>query len=210
MKIIYKDESIVVCIKPSGILSAKDASGKNNMSDALCEQLNLKTVYPIHRLDREASGIMVYALTAASAARLSVDAGDHTRFVKEYMAVISGIPNEKCGILEDLLFKDSSKNKSFVVNKERRGVKRAKLSYEVLEECGERSLVKIKLFTGRTHQIRVQFSSRKMPLVGDRKYGGPSSEKGIALYSVKLSFYHPETNEQLCFEHTPNINIKEL
>lgn len=207
MEILFKDEHIVVCIKPSGVLSAKDASGKPNMTDLLAEELNCENVYPIHRLDREVSGVMVFALTSSAAARLSSDAADHTRFVKEYMAVVKGCPNEPAGIFEDLLFKDSSKNKSYVVKKMRRGVKKAKLSYEVLENADDKTLVKVRLFTGRTHQIRVQFASRKMPIVGDRKYGGTSDENGIALYSVGISFHHPETNELLTFEHIPkNLN----
>ncbi len=203
MEILFKDEHIVVCIKPSGLLSAKDVSGKPNMTDALCEELNSETVYTVHRLDREVSGVMVFALTSSAAARLSADAADHTRFVKEYMAVVSGCPKEQSGVFEDLLFKDSSKNKSYVVKKMRRGVKKAKLSYEVVKNFGNNTLVKVRLFTGRTHQIRVQFASRKMPIVGDRKYGGVPNEKGIALYSVGISFFHPETNENLVFEHTP-------
>lgn len=209
MEILFKDEHIVVCIKPSGVLSAKDASGKPNMTDLLAEELKCETVYPIHRLDREVSGVMVFALTASAAARLSADAADHTRFVKEYMAVVSGCPEQPTGVFEDLLFKDSSKNKSYVVKKLRRGVKKAKLSYEVIESLGYKSLVKVKLFTGRTHQIRVQFASRKMPIVGDRKYGGVSKDNGIDLYSVRISFFHPETNQYLTFESIPEFSNKQ-
>ncbi len=209
MEILFKDEHIVVCIKPSGLLSAKDASGKPNMTDALCEELNSETVYPVHRLDKEVSGVMVFALTPSAAARLSADAADHTRFVKEYMAVISSVPKEHSGFFEDLLFKDSSKNKSYVVKKMRRGVKKAKLGYEVVENFGNNTLVKVRLFTGRTHQIRVQFASRRMPIVGDRKYGGTPNDNGIALYSVRISFYHPKNNEYLIFEHIPQNLYKQ-
>lgn len=200
MDILYKDGHVVVCIKPSGVLSAKDASGKPNMNDILADELGIDEIFTVHRLDREVSGVMVYALTSADAAKLSADAADHTRFIKEYVAAVSGVPDPPKGTFEDLLFKDSAKNKSFVVKKMRRGVKKAKLSYEVLETSGDKSLVRVRLYTGRTHQIRVQFASRKMPIIGDRKYGGTANENGILLKSVKVAFYHPKTNELLTFE----------
>ena len=203
MKILFSDDHIVVCIKPSGVLSTKDSSGKANMQDMLCSELGVKEVFPVHRLDREVSGIMVYALSAFAAAKLSADVADHTRFVKEYEALISGCPESDEGVFEDLLFKDSSKNKTFVVKKERRGVKEAKLKYTVLEKCRYKALVRVRLFTGRTHQIRVQFASRKMPIVGDRKYGGSPHPYGIQLFSVRLCFSHPISGEKIDFEITP-------
>ena len=205
MEILYKDNDIIVCIKPSGLLSAKDSSGNANMQDVLAAELNIVEVYPIHRLDKDVSGVMVYALNKNAAAKLSADVHDKERFEKVYYAVISGIPNEQNGVLEDLLYKDTKRSKSFVVSKMRKGVKPAKLEYEVLSEADGFSLVKILLHTGRTHQIRVQFASRKLSLVGDRKYGGTKSEKGIALRSVSLGFYHPTTNEKLFFERIPTI-----
>lgn len=205
MEIIYKDTEIAVCVKPSGVLSAKDDSGKANMMDMLCDELSLSAVYPIHRLDREVSGIIVFALSSAAAAKLSADAADHLRFKKEYLAIVNGIPESDSGVFEDLLFKDSSKNKSFVVKKMRRGVKQAKLEYSVVEKLDNKALVRVRLLTGRTHQIRIQFSSRKMSILGDRKYGGGEREGGIALYSVLLEFYHPKTKEKLKFEYMPQI-----
>ena len=206
MDILFKDEHIVVLIKPSGVLSAKDISGSKNMTDMLKEELSISEVYPVHRLDREVSGVMVYALSKIAAAKLSADASDKDRFQKIYYAVCAGKPTEKSGVFEDLLFKDTKRSKSFVVGKMRKGVKTAKLEYEVLQEFENRSLVKILLHTGRTHQIRVQFASRKMALVGDRKYGGEKSEKGIALRSVSLSFEHPVTKQKLYFEKVPVID----
>ncbi len=205
MKIIYRDNDIVVCAKPSGVLSAVDASGAENLPDMLKKDLGVSEVFPIHRLDREVSGLMVYALNKKAAADLSAQAADHTRFVKEYIALVGGIPETDEGIFEDLLFKDSSKNKTYVVGRERRGVKKAKLGYTVLEKRDGCSLVRVRLYTGRTHQIRVQFASRKMPIFGDRKYGGSLREGGIALYSVALSFEHPVTKEKLKFEEIPSV-----
>ena len=205
MEILYKDNHIVVCIKPSGVLSAKDLSGAKNMTDILSQELGTNEIYPVHRLDREVSGVMVYALTGLAAARLSADASDKDKFKKVYYAVVGGHIKEPKGVFEDLLFKDTKRSKSFVVPKLRKGVKKAKLEYELLESIDDKSLVKVTLHTGRTHQIRVQFASRKLPLIGDRKYGGAKSEKAIALRSVSLSFEHPITKEKLFFEQIPSI-----
>ncbi len=203
MEILYKDEHIVVCVKPAGVLSVKDISGKPNMMDMLSDELGFKKVYPIHRLDREVSGVMVFALSNTAAATLSAEASDHTRFVKEYLVLVDGTPSKEQGVFEDLLFKDSSKNKTFVVKNERKGVKKAKLEYLVIKRICDCTLVRVKLFTGRTHQIRVQFASRKMPIVGDRKYGGRQSSDGIALFSTLLSFSHPVSGEKMKFERIP-------
>ncbi len=206
MEILFKDEHIVVCVKPAGILSAEDASGKPSVPQVLMKEQGIETVYPIHRLDKEVSGLMVYALSKRAAAVLSAAAADHTRFKKEYLAVVLGRPSENEGTFEDLLFKDSAKNKSFVVKKERKGVKKAKLAYNIVETFDDKTLVRVRLFTGRTHQIRVQFASRNMPLAGDRKYGGPPNEKGIALFSCGLEFSHPISGENMCFSLPQNIS----
>ncbi len=201
LKILFEDSEIVVCIKPVGILSQRDASGKANMVDLLAEELNSE-IFPVHRLDREVGGIMVFAKTKAAAAALSRDISNH-KFQKEYIALIHGIPEKLSGEMRDLLFKDSSKNKSFVVKRERRGVKEALLEYTVLEsfEINKEtySKVKILLHTGRTHQIRVQFASRKLNLTGDRKYGAKDEFKRIGLWSYKIVFNHPETKEIMEF-----------
>lgn len=204
MDIIYRDNDIVVLVKPSGVLSASDSSGAVSLPELIKKDLGVSEVFPIHRLDREVSGLMVYALNKKAAADLSAQAADHTKFIKEYIALVEGCPEEESGVLEDLLFKDSFKNKTFVVKRERRGVKKAKLSYTVLERLETGTLVRVKLYTGRTHQIRVQFASRKMPIVGDRKYGGSTGDKEIKLYSVALSFTHPTDRKMLSFEKIPN------
>jgi len=146
---------------------------------------------------------MAYALSKKAAAVLSKDISEGN-FHKYYTATVYGCPDENEGVYEDLLFKDSAKNKSFVVKKERRGVKKAKLSYKVLstENDGEtvKSTVEIYLYTGRSHQIRVQFSHRGMPLVGDGKYGAKDNVKNIALCCTRLRFNHPSQKEEMVFE----------
>ncbi len=209
IEVLYRDDDIVVLVKPSGILSATDASGAASFPEYIKKDLGVSEVFPIHRLDREVSGLMVYALSKKAAADLSAQATDHTKFVKEYLAFVEGSPEDDNGVFEDLLFKDSGRNKTYVVKRERRGVKKAKLSYTVLERFNTETLVRVKLYTGRTHQIRVQFASRKMPIVGDRKYGGRANERGIELYSFRISFIHPITGEKLDYKYIPE-GIKEF
>ena len=199
IQILHCDKDIVVCIKPCGI-SSQNTEQKDGLPDRLSAQLGAKYVATLHRLDTGVSGVMVYALNQKSANILSAQIQDGT-FKKHYVARVHGKPETDEGIYEDLLFKDSKKNKSFVVKNERKGVKKAKLSYKVLESDGETSLVEILLYTGRSHQIRVQFSSRGMPLVGDGKYGARDNEKNIALTCVKLEFIHPFTKEPVSFSY---------
>ncbi len=199
MNIIFEDKHIIVCQKERGILS-QEGSGKDNMPHRL-KELTGGEIYVVHRLDREVGGLMVFAKTQKAAAGLSKQVTDRT-MKKEYLAVVHGESSE--GIMEDLLFFDKSKNKSFIAKKERKGVKRALLEYRTLEFRAESSLVRIELHTGRTHQIRVQFASRKMPLYGDRRYGAKDDSKTIALWSCSLSFLHPEIDEQMSFELLPH------
>ena len=199
IQILYYDKDIVVCIKPCGI-SSQNTPQKDGLPDRLLEQLGADYIATLHRLDTGVSGVMVYALNQKSANILSSQIQDGT-FKKHYIARVYGRPENDEGVFEDLLFKDSKKNKSFVVKNERKGVKKAKLSYKVLEHDEKTSLVEILLYTGRSHQIRVQFSSRGMPLVGDGKYGARDNEKNIALTCVKLEFVHPYTKENVCFSY---------
>ena len=195
MQILFEDPHIVVCIKPAGVLS-QFSPGKANMVALLREQTGGE-VFPVHRLDREVGGVMVYGKTQKAAAALSKQIAQHS-FEKTYLARVHGVPDSPQGEMEDLLFKDSAKNKVFVVRRERKGVKTAKLAYEVLsvDETGN-ALVKIRLFTGRTHQIRVQFASRKHPLLGDGKYGARDGEPRLHLRSQQIAFDHPETGERM-------------
>lgn len=212
MKIVFEDRDIIVIEKPVGILSQSDGKGSENCESLLNEYIQNKgekgSVYLIHRLDRNVGGVMAFAKNKMAAASLSTQIQNKT-FIKEYRALVHSKPEADEGIMEDLLFKDSRKNKTFVVNRMRKGVKDAKLSYKVLETkdspYGEVSLVHIRLYTGRTHQIRVQFASRKMPLVGDGKYGGSDNGANIGLWSYRLTFVHPRTKEEICFECKENL-----
>lgn len=179
MEILFSDNEIAVCVKPVGL------DAEHDMPRLLTEQLGGE-IFTLHRLDKNVGGVMVYARTKAAAARLSREIQEN-RMVKEYVALVHGTPPET-GDWEDLLFKDSRKNKVFVVDRKRNGVKAARLEFKRLTE-GERSLVLIRLHTGRSHQIRVQFSSRGYPLVGDHKYGSKAIETEPMLFSCRLTFY---------------------
>ncbi len=192
MEILYSDKQIAVIVKPVGLDS------EHEVPDAIRDALGGE-VFPIHRLDKNVGGVMVYARTKHSAAALSKAVQEGT-MIKEYVALVHGTPPES-GDWTDLLFKDSSKNKVFVVKKERRGVKKARLEYVRLRE-GDTSLVRIRLYTGRSHQIRVQFSSRGFPLVGDRKYGGRDDSPSPMLFSCKLIF--PYGKGTVEFEKLPD------
>ena len=192
MDILYSDKHIAVCVKPVGMDSEHEVP-------AALKQILGGEIFPIHRLDQNVGGVMVYARTKFAAAKLSQAVQEGT-MVKEYVALVHGTPPES-GDWTDLLFKDSSKNKVFVVKKERRGVKKARLEFERLRE-GNESLVRIRLHTGRSHQIRVQFSSRVFPLVGDHKYGSRDEKTAPMLFSCCVSF--PWNGETKRFEALPD------
>ena len=200
IEILYQDADIVVCIKPRGVLSQAGAPGQETMLTGLAEQLG-GTFYPVHRLDRQVGGVMVYARTSAAAGALGREI-QQGNLKKEYLAAVLGAPTEKQGELEDLLFHDIRKNKSYVVKRIRGGVKKARLAYRVLAEHPDQSLVQVRLYTGRTHQIRVQFASRRLPLVGDERYGGGKGDP--ALWSARITFRHPRKQETLCFQALPD------
>lgn len=192
MDILYSDNNIIVCIKPVGIESEKQ------MPEMLKQKFDGE-IYTVHRLDLSVSGVMVYGRNKHTSARLSKAIQDGT-MIKEYIATVHGTPPAK-GDWEDLLWKDSRKNKVFVVKRMRGGVKKARLEFTRLTQ-GETSQVHIRLHTGRSHQIRVQFSSRGYPLVGDHKYGSRAKETSPMLYSYKITF--PYQGKIVSFESTPN------
>lgn len=205
MEILYEDKNIIFCVKPSGVLSQGDGKGRENMPALLSEICGCE-IFPVHRLDMEVGGVMVFAKNSQAAAKMSELTASHEDFKKEYLAVVEGTPAQN-GVLEDLLYHDKNKNKTYVVKRERRGVKKAKLSYEVLatQKDGERelSLVKVRLYTGRTHQIRVQFASRGYPIAGDRRYGASNADSKIHLFSHKIEFVSPFCKSVLSFSATP-------
>ena len=192
MDILYSDKHIAVIVKPVGMDSEHDVPAVLNEQPG-------GEVFPIHRLDKNVGGVMVYARTKQAAAALSRAVQEGT-MVKEYVAMVHGTPPET-GDWTDLLFKDSSKNKVFVVKKERKGVKKARLEFQTLS-AGEDSLVRIRLHTGRSHQIRVQFSSRGFPLVGDHKSGSRDDKKEPMLFSCCITF--PWQGETKRFEALPD------
>lgn len=192
MEILYSDNDIAVCVKPVGLDS------EHQVPDALKAQLGGE-YHTVHRLDKNVGGVMVYARNPAAAAALSRSIQEDT-MVKEYVAMVHGTPPEY-GDWTDLLWKDSAKNKVFVVKRERRGVKKARLEFTRLT-ASESSLVRIRLHTGRSHQIRVQFASRGFPLVGDHKYGARDESAAPFLFSCCLSF--PLGGKQHRYEALPS------
>ena len=209
INILFEDKFFIICEKPPGVLSEADGSG-NDIISILYEQTGTECLL-VHRLDRDTGGVMVIAKTSAAASRISTMIQNH-EFSKEYLATVTGIPEEPAGTFNDLLFRDKRKNKSFVVNKPRKGVKEASLEYKILcsgryeNKPGEHSavsLAQIRLHTGRTHQIRVQFASRKMPLIGDSRYGSSEKKCKTALWSFRINFTHPFTQKSIDVKSIP-------
>ncbi len=214
MNILYEDAALVVVDKPAGL------SSEEGVPAALRQLWGQPDAFVgvVHRLDTGVSGLMVFAKMPGAAAELSrqitqsqnayaVQDGraegraEEPQFIKQYRAIIAGGPDEQLpesGILRDYLFKDSRKGRVFPVDRPRKGVREAVLEYRILKTAGNTSLAGITLHTGRTHQIRVQFASRRHPLAGDGKYG--SRIKGnIALQSCGLQFFHPESGKGMVF-----------
>ncbi len=204
MEILFEDGQIAVIVKPAGMASQLTPRG-NDCVTALRAHTGGE-IFAVHRLDTPTTGVMVYAKTKKAAAFLSKEIAEG-RFQKEYLALVHGRPEDPSGNMEDWLFKDA-RNKTYVVKRERKGVKKAILSYETLqtradETYGTLSLVRIRLQTGRTHQIRVQFASRKMPVLGDGKYGAKDNAPFLGLACCRLTFRHPATGEEMTFTHMP-------
>ena len=206
MEVLYEDGDLIVCVKEPGVLS--EAGNGENLPAQIREHLARADAFvgTVHRLDREAGGVILYAKAQEAAAMLSALIVAK-QLEKTYLALIENPPQEDRGQLFDLLYHDRAKNKTYVVSRQRRGVREASLSFEVYKrfslegkECG---LLKIRLDTGRTHQIRIQFASRKMPLLGDRKYGSSLRFPTVALWCDSLSFPHPQTGETIACSAPP-------
>ena len=203
MELIYVDDEIVVCLKPARVLSTDEPGGVPDLVRQALKEPD-GDIRTVHRLDRVVSGLMVLARSAASASELSRQIRDG-EFHKEYLAVIHGHPGGKNGTLRDLLGRDKARRMTYVADQPAKGVQEAVLDYQVLSQNDQFSRVRIMLHTGRTHQIRVQFASRNLPLVGERKYSTLEDDCEIALWSAGLAFRHPRTGEAMWFEHMPPV-----
>ena len=201
MELVYVDEDILVCLKPPRVLSTDEPGGVPDLArEALGDpKADVRTV---HRLDRVVAGLMVLARNAKSASELSRQIREN-EFRKEYLAVVHGVPAEESGTLRDLLGRDKARKMTFVAPEPAKGVQEAILDYQLLGSSMDMSRVRIQLHTGRTHQIRVQFASRGMPLVGERKYATHDDPCEIALWSCRVAFTHPKTGAWMEFTHQP-------
>ena len=201
MEIVYQDPQIVICVKPPRVLSTDEPGGMPEL--VRCELGDEKAdIRTVHRLDRVVSGLMVLARSAESASELSRQIREN-QFEKEYLAVVHGHPESDEGRLTDLLLRNKAERKTYIVHHMEKGVQEAILDYRTTNRTEGLTRVRIQLITGRTHQIRAQFSGRQMPLVGDRKYSLNEDDCEIALWSYRLSFLHPVTGELMEFQMEP-------
>lgn len=205
LKILYEDPYLLVCVKPVGVLSEDSSSGAS-MPRLLQEHYAARRepdyIATVHRLDKITGGLMIFSRRRDVTGKLTAAVAEH-RVVKEYLAVLRGHPAEREAELTDLLFRDAVKNKSYVVKRMRKGVREAKLTYRVVDETEELTLVRVRLHTGRTHQIRVQFSSRGLPLLGDIRYGSKDPRCSPALWSYRLALTHPITGDRIDITQPP-------
>ncbi|MDR0979125.1 MAG: RluA family pseudouridine synthase [Lachnospiraceae bacterium] len=213
LKIIYEDNHIIVVEKPVNIPSQQDKTDDIDMLTIIKKYIKEKYNKPgdvylglVHRLDRPVGGVMVFAKTSKAASRLS-EAVRNKEFTKTYLVIADGKFDETNGVLEDYLLKNEKTNMSKVVKEGTKNSKYAKLEYEQIKYNEEinLSLLKIKLYTGRHHQIRVQLASRNHSICGDQKYGTRGRGKQISLWANVLEFNHPVTKEKLRFESFPEI-----
>ena len=194
IRILYEDPYLVLCVKPVGVLSEDSPSGAC-MPGLLREHYRAlgqnDYIATVHRLDRLVGGVMLFSRRRDVTGKLTAAVAEH-RVTKEYLAVLRGTPAQDEATLTDLLFRDAAHNKSYVVKRMRKGVRQASLSYTVQGKADGLTLVRVQLHTGRTHQIRVQFSSRGLPLMGDIRYGS-KADCSPALWSTRLALTHPVT-----------------
>ena len=195
--ILYEDAHLVLCCKPVNWLSEDDGSGKcmpRWLQQYYHDRGGNDYIATVHRLDKVTGGVMVFSRRREVTGKLTALVAEH-RITKEYLAVLRGHPEKQEDTLTDLLFRDAAHNKSYVVKRMRKGVREARLSYREISRTEELSLVRVRLHTGRTHQIRVQFSSRQLPLLGDIRYGSKDPDCSAALWSYRLAFTHPVTKK---------------
>ena len=195
MEILYQDERIVVAVKPAGVLSTDEAGG---MPSLLRQALGTDCIRTVHRLDAQTGGVMVIARSRMAASLLSQQVRER-QFDKGYLAVVHGAPEPPSGDMRDLLGRDAARRVTYVADVPSADTREARLSYETLDTGEGLSLMRVRLHTGRTHQIRVQFASRGLPLWGDRKYGLPDHAAALALWAYRLRFTHPQTGREMTF-----------
>ncbi len=206
LEVLYEDEDVLVCYKPAGIATQTSSVTDHDIVSLVKNYRSAKGEEPyvgvVHRLDQPVEGVLVFGKNAAATAILCKELKDR-QFAKYYLAIVNreNIPEE--GVLEDYIVKDGRKNRAMIVDEKNPRAKKARLSYELLEQVDDLSLLKIKLDTGRFHQIRVQFASRTAPIIGDVKYGGMRTGNPISLCAFRLSFTHPVTEEGMFFEIKP-------
>ena len=206
IQILYQDRDLLLCRKPAGIPSQPDPSGQADLLSAL--QATHKNASLVHRLDTPTGGVMVFGLTPKATAKLCALVQDHDLFQKEYLVVLSNPPSEDAGQLRDYLFHDKRTNKAFVTDGARKGSREAVLDYRVLSTDAQgHTLALVRLHTGRTHQIRVQFASRGLPLVGDGKYGSREKCPYIGLWAYRLTFPHPIAEKSVTAHTCPDIEL---
>ncbi|MBO4711797.1 RluA family pseudouridine synthase [bacterium] len=216
-EIIYEDNHLLVVVKPQGIPVQKAESSNDDFQSLLKDYLKRKYDKPgnvflgiVHRLDQPVGGVMVFAKTSKAASRLSEQIRQNI-WKKQYLAVVDGVPKEKKAVLEDYLVKNEEKNEVYVSKKGDPKAKFARLFYETLGSKNGRSLLKITLETGRAHQIRVQLSSRSLPIVNDHKYNKNSKNiSDIALWAYSVEIIHPVTKEKLVFTKEMPENMRKL
>lgn len=217
IRIIFEDNHLLIVEKPRNMLSQSDSTGDADLLSLLKEDLRVRYKKPgeaylglVHRLDRPVGGVMAFAKTSKSASRLSEQIRTGA-FGKMYLAVVHGVPDKPSGMLEHYLLKDESTNTVRVVSRQDAGARQAILEYETvstvkaLQDTGCLSLVRIKLHTGRSHQIRVQFAETGHPLYGDQKYGTGENKPGwqLALWSTEIRLMHPTLKEEMVFSCPP-------
>lgn len=198
LEFLYVDDKVCVCVKPAGVLSTDEPEGL----PALVREALGGKAYTVHRLDRAVGGVMVLARTRHAAADLSAQVSGR-EMEKEYLAVVRGTTPAAEGRLTDLLARDAAARRTYIAAAPGPEAREAALDYVRLEEREGLTLVRVKLLTGRTHQIRAQFSGRGLPLAGDVKYGAPPASYGVALWSHRIGFTHPKTGEAMEFTAPP-------
>lgn len=212
--VIYEDNHVLVCLKPQNIPTQADESKDPDMLNMVKNYIKEKYKKPgnvyvglVHRLDRPTGGVMVFAKTSKCASRLSKQI-QSKEFQKKYLTVVCGMPKYETDKLVHYLKKDTKENKVTIVPSSIDGAKRAELEYKVIENYNNQlSLVEVNLFTGRSHQIRVQMSSIKTPIFGDSKYGGDIvKNQKLSLWAYSLSFLHPVSNQKMTFTVCPPVD----